>query len=91
MCVTPTGSTTPSASWPPVIATVLLYSSLKVMFVPAATACRMARLPEWKNVPSPRFWNRWAVWLNGAAPTHVAPSPPICVMPRLRSVKVVIA
>ena len=28
------------------------------MFTPAATAARMARLPEWANVPSPMFCTR---------------------------------
>ena len=28
------------------------------MLTPAATAARMASEPEWKNVPSPRFWTR---------------------------------
>lgn len=59
------------------------------MPVPAATACRTARLPEWKKVPSPRFWNMCGVSLNGAAPTHMAPSPPIWVVPMLRSWKTV--
>lgn len=48
------------------------------MLVPAATACRMASEPEWRNVPSPMFWNRCGVVVNGAAPTHCTPSPPIC-------------
>ena len=54
----PASGSSPTACWPPVIATAALYSSLKVMFAPAATAARMARLPEWANVPSPRFWTR---------------------------------
>ena len=51
------------------------------MFVPAATAWRMASEPEWAKVPSPRFWNTCAVPENGAAPTQCTPSPPICVRP----------
>ena len=45
----------PAASCPPVIATAELYRILYVTFVPAAIAWRIAREPEWKNVPSPRF------------------------------------
>ena len=54
------------------------------MLVPAATAWRMASEPEWKKVPSPRFWNMCGVFVNGAMPTHCAPSPPMCVRPIVR-------
>ena len=54
------------------------------MLVPAATAWRMAIEPEWKRVPSPRFWNMWGISENGAIPTHWAPSPPMCVTPIVR-------
>ena len=47
------------------------------MSTPAATAARTARLAEWKNVPSPTFWNMWDRSVNGARPIQVAPSPPI--------------
>ena len=36
----------PTACWPPVIATAPLWSSLNVIRVPEAIACRTARLPE---------------------------------------------
>ena len=39
----------------------------------------MARLPEWLNVPSPRFWNRWRSPTNGASPIQCTPSAPIGV------------
>ena len=51
------------------------------MFVPAATAWRIASEPEWKKVPSPRFWNMCVISVNGAMPTHCTPSPPMCVVP----------
>ena len=35
-----------------------------------ATAWRIASEPEWKKVPSPRFWNRCLVSVKGAIPTH---------------------
>ncbi len=75
-----TGSS-PIACWPPVIATAELRSSLNVMLTPAATAARIARLPEWVKVPSPMFCTKcfWAT--NGARPIHCAPSPPICDSP----------
>ena len=47
------------------------------MFAPEATAARMARLPEWAKVPSPRFCTRCRWVTNGAMPIHCAPSPPI--------------
>src|ERR1044072_5815688 len=49
------------------------------MLVFDATACRMARRPEWKYVPSPRFAKMWFSLVKGAMPTHGTPSPPICV------------
>ena len=53
-----------------------------------ATAWRTASEPEWKNVPSPRFWKMCGVSVNGAMPTHCTPSPPMCVRPRvLRSMR----
>src|SRR5919109_58169 len=53
------------------------------MLTPEATAALMAMLPEWKNVPSPMFWNMWGISVKGAIPIHCAPSPPICVMPKV--------
>src|SRR2546422_9124168 len=47
------------------------------MFVPAATAWRTASEPEWKKVPSPRFWKMCGVSVKGAIPTHCTPSPPM--------------
>ena len=49
------------------------------MLVPEATACRIARLPEWKYVPSPRLANMCFSLVKGAMPTHGTPSPPIWV------------
>ena len=49
------------------------------MFTPAATAARIASRPEWKYVPSPRFWNMCGRSVKGAMPIQVAPSPPIWV------------
>ena len=37
----------PVGSWPPVMATAPLYSSLNVMFTPAATANWTPNCPEW--------------------------------------------
>ena len=51
------------------------------MSTPAATAACTASWPEWKNVPSPTFWNRCGSSTNGAMPIHWLPSPPIWVMP----------
>ena len=51
------------------------------MSTPAATAACTASWPEWKNVPSPTFWNRWGSATNGAMPIHWLPSPPIWVIP----------
>src|SRR5918997_1865850 len=51
------------------------------MVTPAATAARIAREPEWWNVPSPRFCTKCRSSVNGASPNHCAPSPPICVSP----------
>src|SRR3954471_21081278 len=49
------------------------------MFAPEAIAWRIARLPEWKYVPSPRLANTCSSLVNGATPTHGTPSPPMCV------------
>ncbi len=54
------------------------------MFALEATAWRIAREPEWKNVPSPRFWKRCFVSVKGAIPTHWTPSPPMFVSPIVR-------
>src|SRR5437773_5811862 len=54
------------------------------MFVPAATAWRTASEPEWKKVPSPRFWKMCGVSVKGAIPTHCTPSPPMWVSPIVR-------
>ena len=53
------------------------------MSTPLATAARMASDPEWKYVPSPRFWTRWPRSTNGAMPIHWAPSLPIAVSPAM--------
>ena len=37
---------------------------------PAATLARMASVPEWLRVPSPRFWIRCGSSTNGASPSH---------------------
>ena len=50
------------------------------MFTPAATHACTASWPEWKNVPSPMFWNMCPASVNGACPIHCAPSPPIWVI-----------
>ena len=50
------------------------------MLTPAATAARIERLPEWKNVPSPMFWNMCGPVGEGARPIHWAPSPPMWEM-----------
>src|SRR5260370_41159471 len=44
-----------------------------------AMACRIARLPEWKYVPSPRLANTCSSLVKGATPTQGTPSPPIWV------------
>src|SRR6185437_16861875 len=49
------------------------------MLAPDETAWRIARLPEWKYVPSPRLAKTCFSLVNGATPTHGTPSPPICV------------
>src|SRR3954449_9840872 len=49
------------------------------MLAPEAIALRIARLPEWKYVPSPRLANTCSSLVKGATPTHGTPSPPICV------------
>src|SRR3954462_5026692 len=49
------------------------------MLAPEATAWRIARLPEWKYVPSPRLANTCFSLVKGATPTHGTPSPPIWV------------
>ena len=51
------------------------------MLTPAATAARIARLPEWVKVPSPMFCTKCFCATNGARPIHCAPSPPICDSP----------
>ena len=50
------------------------------MLTSADTAARIERLPEWKNVPSPMFWNMCGRSGEGARPIHWAPSPPMCEM-----------
>src|SRR5512140_3753774 len=45
----------------------------------AATAARIARLPLWYQVPSPRLQKMCFSDVNGAWPIHGAPSPPMCV------------
>ena len=70
-------SSCPAGSCPPVIATTPLYSTLNVIVTPADTAARTARLPEWKNVPSPTFCTKCGTSVNAARPIHCAPSPPI--------------
>src|SRR5206468_140902 len=54
------------------------------MFVPAATAWRTASEPEWKKVPSPRFWKMCGVSVKGAIPTQWRASPPMWVSPIVR-------
>src|SRR6185437_16061735 len=49
------------------------------MLAPEATAWRIARLPEWKYVPSPRLAKTCCSLVKGATPTHGTPSPPIWV------------
>src|ERR1700753_3292445 len=49
------------------------------MFALEAIAWRIARLPEWKYVPSPRLANTCSSLVNGATPTQGTPSPPIWV------------
>src|SRR6476469_10522247 len=49
------------------------------MLAPDAIACRIARLPEWKYVPSTRLANTCSSLVKGATPTHGTPSPPMCV------------
>ena len=49
------------------------------MLASEATAWRIARLPEWKYVPSPRLANTCSSLVKGATPTHGTPSPPIWV------------
>ena len=46
---------------------------------PAATAARMARMPEWKYVPSPRLAKMCSSSVNGAWPIQVTPSAPMWV------------
>ena len=48
----------------------------------AAIACLKANEPEWKNVPSPIFWNICSFSIKGSIPAHWAPSPPIWVVPK---------
>ncbi len=49
------------------------------MLTPVATDWRIASEPEWKKVPSPRFWNTCGVSVNDACPDQVTPSPPMWV------------
>src|SRR5882757_11252915 len=49
------------------------------MLAPEATDWRIARLPEWKYVPSPRLANTCSSLVKGATPTQGTPSPPIWV------------
>src|SRR5918997_891555 len=49
------------------------------MLVPAATLARMASVPEWLRVPSPRFWMRCGSSTNGERPIQGTPSAPIGV------------
>ena len=51
------------------------------MFTPAATAACTASWPEWKKVPSPRFWIRCGWSTKSAMPIHWAPSLPMQVSP----------
>src|ERR1700746_1091135 len=38
-------------------------------------------MPEWKYVPSPRFWNTWRVLVNIECDAQSTPSPPIWIKP----------
>ena len=71
----------PATGCPPVMATVELTRSLKVMFTLESTAARIARDPEWANVPSPMFWTKCGDETKGDMPFHMAPSPPIWKRP----------
>ena len=51
------------------------------MSIPAAIEARIASEPEWKKVPSPRFWTRCLRSTNGDIPIHWAPSEPMQVSP----------
>ena len=51
------------------------------MSTSAATHAWTASCPEWKNVPSPMFWNRCPPSCENDWPIHCAPSPPMCVRP----------
>ena len=55
------------------------------MLVPAAIACRIASRPECWYVPSPMLANMCGRSVNGARPTHGAPSPPIWLNVRVAS------
>ncbi len=54
------------------------------MLTPAATAARIASVPLWKYVPSPRFAKICFSFVNGAWPIHGTPSPPMCVYVSVR-------
>ena len=43
----------------------------------------MANCPEWKNVPSPRFWKMWLVSTKSLMPIHWVPSLPMQVRPAM--------
>src|SRR6266567_2153718 len=47
------------------------------MSAPAATLARMASVPEWLRVPSPRFWMTCGSATKGDRPIHGTPSAPI--------------
>ena len=49
------------------------------MLTPAATAAWIASWPEWKYVPSPRFWMKCSRSTNCDIPSQGMPSPPIAV------------
>ncbi len=88
-------SMSPVTSCPPVIATAELYRTLNVTSTSAATLARIASVPEWLSVPSPRFWMRCGSATKGERPIHGTPSAPIGVgarlcMPRWRASKYMI-
>src|ERR1700755_3194901 len=49
------------------------------MLASDATAARIASEPEWQYVPSPRLAKTCWASVNGAWPSQVTPSAPICV------------
>ena len=86
----------PTGSWPPVIATVPLCSSLRVAFTLDATIARSASDPECRNVPSPMFCTKCSSDTKLCIPIQCAPSPPICAVPmilptRLSSISITMA